>query len=80
MTDNDRCIRCFEKEAISLLLIESEYLKMVCRKLGVRDISVTNLLGLMLKDSELEIRGDVIAQRVFCKQVLPPVACNINIF
>jgi hypothetical protein len=35
-------------------------------------MSVTNLLGLTLRCSELEIRSLVITQLVFHKQVLPP--------
>jgi hypothetical protein len=35
-------------------------------------MSVTNLLGLTLRCSELEIRGDIIRQLVFRKHVLPP--------
>jgi hypothetical protein len=35
-------------------------------------MTVTKLLGLMLRRSELEIRSDVIAKLVFHKQVLPP--------
>ncbi len=38
----------------------------------IRDMPVTNLLGITLKCSELEIRNDIIAQLVFHKQVLPP--------
>jgi len=34
-------------------------------------MSVTNLLGLTLRHSELQIRSDIIAQLVFHKQVLP---------
>jgi len=36
-------------------------------------MAVANLLGLMLRCSELEARSDTIVQQVFCNQVLPPV-------
>jgi hypothetical protein len=36
------------------------------------NMSVTNLLSLTLRCSQLEIRSDLIAQLVFCKHVLPP--------
>jgi hypothetical protein len=45
---------------------------MVWMKLGTTDMSVPNLLGLMLSHSELEIRSYIIAQLVFRKHVLPP--------
>jgi hypothetical protein len=35
-------------------------------------MTVPNLVGLMLRHSELEIRSDIITQLVFCKHVLPP--------
>jgi len=44
------------------------------------DMLVPNLLGLMLRCSELEIRSDIIAQLVFCEQVLPPGPCTIKLF
>jgi hypothetical protein len=44
----------------------------VWRKLGITDISANNLLGIMLRLSELEIRSDIIAQLVFGQLVLPP--------
>jgi len=46
-----------------------EYSKMVRRKLGITDMSVPNVIGLALRHGELEIRSDIIAQLVFCKQV-----------
>jgi hypothetical protein len=36
------------------------------------DLKVPILLGLMLRHSEIEIRRDIVAQLVFCKQVLTP--------
>ncbi len=36
-------------------------------------MSVPNLLGLVLRPCELEIRSDILAQLAFHKQVLPPV-------
>jgi len=59
-------------ETITHLLNECEYSKMLGRNLGITDMSVTNLLGPTLRRSELEIRSNIIAQLVFCKQVLPP--------
>jgi hypothetical protein len=41
------------------------------RKLGIKDMSVPNLLALTLKYNKLEIRSDIIAQLVL-KYVLPP--------
>jgi hypothetical protein len=55
-------------ETITHLLNECEYSKMVWRKLGITDMSITNLLGLTLRRSELEIRRNVIAL-VFRKQL-----------
>jgi hypothetical protein len=54
------------------LLNECDYSKMAWRKLGILDKTVPNLLGLMLKHSELQIRSDIIAQLDFHKQCLPP--------
>jgi hypothetical protein len=54
---------------LSVTSMNVNSLKMVWRKLGKTDMSVTNLT---LRHSELEIRGDIIAQLVFCKLVLPP--------
>jgi hypothetical protein len=64
MADNDGCIRCFEEETIMHLLNECDYSKMIWRKLGITDMSVPNLLGIVLQHSELEIRSDIIAQLV----------------
>ncbi len=63
---------CFEKATITHILNECECSKMVWQKLGTTDMSVTNLLDLTLRHSELELRSIIIAQIVFCKQVLPP--------
>ncbi len=56
-----------------------EYSKMVWRKLAITDMSVTNLLGITHKLSELEIRSDIIPQLVFHKQVLLPGANVIKL-
>ncbi len=53
-------------------LNECKYSKMVQSKLGKTDMSVTNLLGLTLRCSELEIRRGIIRQLVFCKHVVSP--------
>jgi hypothetical protein len=45
---------------------------MVWRKLGITGMPVPNLLSLPLRGSELDIRSNIIAQLVFCKQVFPP--------
>ncbi len=50
---------------------------MVWRKLGIKDMSVTNLLALTLRHSELEI---IIEQLIFHKQVLPPGPYGIKLF
>jgi hypothetical protein len=60
------------KETIIYLLNERECSEMVWRKLGITDMALPNLLGLMLKHDEWEIRSDIIAQLVFHKQVLLP--------
>jgi hypothetical protein len=54
------------------LLNECEYSKMVWRKLGITGMTVPNLLGLMLRHSEIEIRSVIIAQLVFRKHALSP--------
>jgi hypothetical protein len=56
------------------LLNDCEFSKMVWRKLRTTDMSVPNLLGPTLRRIELEIRSAIIAQLVFCKQVLLPEA------
>jgi hypothetical protein len=58
------------------LLNECEYSKMVWRKLGITDMPLPNLLGLMLRYSELEKRNNITVQLVFPKQVLPLNALN----
>ncbi len=45
---------------------------MVWRKLGSNRYASYHSIGLTLSCSKLEIRSDIIAQLVFCKQVLPP--------
>jgi hypothetical protein len=52
------------------LLNECECSKMVWRILRITDMTVHNLLSLVLKHNELEIRSDIIAQLVVHKQVL----------
>jgi hypothetical protein len=47
---------------------------MVWRKLRTTDMSVPNLLLLTLRCNELEMRSTIIAQLVFCEQVLLPEA------
>jgi hypothetical protein len=44
---------------------------MVWRKLGLTDMTVTNLQGLTLIHGELKIRSDITALLAFPKQVLP---------
>jgi hypothetical protein len=48
--------------------------------MGIANMTLPSLLGLMVKHSELENRSGIKAQLVFHKQVLPPGACTIKLF
>jgi exonuclease III len=70
LSDNDRCLRCFEEETISHLLLECPYTAEVWRKLGVVPNSLTELLT-SVDRINIEILTQLIDALVFRKKVLP---------
>ncbi len=72
LSDNDRCIRCFEGETIKHLLLECPYTKEVWSRLGLPHESASDLLNCQTTQADLEILTEFISAIVFRKKVLPP--------
>jgi hypothetical protein len=72
MSDNDKCIRCFEKETILHLLKDCPYSKEAWIKLRIDHTNTEEVLGIGLNVEALEIRAEFISKLVFSKGVLPP--------
>jgi hypothetical protein len=70
LSDNDRCIRCFEEETIQHLLLECPYTLDIWHKLGMQPTSLNNIL-LNTNKVNLEIISQFISEIVFRKKVLP---------
>jgi hypothetical protein len=79
LSDNDRCLRCFEEETISHLLLECPYTMEVWHKLGGVPNSLTELL-LNADKTLIEILTQFIDALVFRKKVLPTEVLIRTIF
>jgi hypothetical protein len=79
LTDNDRCIRCFEEETILHLLIMCPYTKQVWNTLGKNPTCLRDILN-ELSLPELEITAELLSELVFRKKVLPPHILLKNIY
>jgi len=79
MTDNDRCIRCFEAETIHHLLISCAYTRQIWALLGKNPTCLKDIL-LDLSQAEIEIMAELLSELVFRKKVLPPHILLKNIY
>ena len=68
----DTCIRCFEKETIKHLLLESPYTQEIWKTLGVDCTQANNMIGIRMTREELEIHADLLLSILFKKGTLPP--------
>jgi len=80
LSDSDRCIRCFDQETISHLLLHCPYTREVWQSLGYRHNDPSDLLNTNLSNSELEILAEFISAIVFRKQQIPPAVLILNTF
>jgi hypothetical protein len=70
LSDNDRCVRCFQPETINHLLYECPYSAQVWEQLGVGHTNAMDIIHGQLTQMELEIIAELINQLVFRKLVL----------
>jgi hypothetical protein len=71
LSNNDRCLRCFEEETIQHLLIECPYTMTIWRSLGLNPLTLLDLIG-DTSIAKLEIIADIISEIVFRKKIMPP--------
>jgi hypothetical protein len=76
MSDNDRCIRCFEQETISHLLYECPYSREIWSRLQIdtRNKNITDILNVNCSDATFEIRATLIELLLFKKVQMAPNA------
>jgi hypothetical protein len=72
LTPTDRCIRCFDCETITHLLLDCPYTREVWSRLGMAPNAARDILKDNITTGELEILAELIGALVFRKQVLPP--------
>jgi hypothetical protein len=76
LTDCDTCIRCFNTETITHLLLECPYSQVVWNTMGITATCLTSILQNDITDAEFEMRCAIIDILVFRKiQVPPPPYC-----
>jgi hypothetical protein len=71
LADSDLCIRCFQQETITHLLLTCPYTTEVWSRLGLQPRTPNDILE-NTSHSELEIRAELISALVFRKKTLPP--------
>jgi hypothetical protein len=71
LSDSDLCIRCFQPETISHLLITCPYTQEVWARLGMNPRGPNDILE-NISSGEFEIRAEIINALVFRKKTLPP--------
>ncbi len=80
LTDNDRCVCCFEEGTIRHLLLECSYTREVWSRLGITYNRPEDILNGKATVGELEIRAALIAAIVFGKNILPPeILINVTV-
>jgi len=79
LSNNDRCVRCFEEETRHHLLIDCTYTKAIWNLLELRPQTLYDLIG-NLNQVELEVMADIISEVMFRKKVLPPTILLKTIF
>jgi hypothetical protein len=71
LSDNDRCIRCFEEETITHLLLECPYTIATWQMLGMSPTTLTDIL-IEADPINIELISHVISELVFRKRIIPP--------
>jgi len=80
MSDNDRCVRCFEAETIEHLLVHCPYSREVWNRLGILAPTPGNIIDSNLTVAELEVRAAIVDALVFRKGQCPPSILVKNIY
>jgi hypothetical protein len=74
MTDNGRCVRCFQGETILHLLLDCRYTREVWGRLGLQFDTPEDIIHGGISQCVLEIREEFIIALVLRKKTIQPEA------